>query len=344
MPTPRKLARQQSDAPQMADLAKLAGVSKSTVSRALADSPLIGERTRKRIQALAREAGYEVNPLARSLRSQQSRVIAVAIPLVHERDQHLSDPFMMTMLALLADALGNRGYNMLLSKVSAHEDGWVRRLQQPGQADGVILIGQSFEHAAINEAARAGLALVAWGTQLKGQRYASVGTDNRLGGRIATEYLIAHGRRRIAFLGDERLPEVAHRFEGYRAVLREHGVRRDPALHVRSPFAAQDAYEAARHLAGQGAEFDAVVAASDVIAMNAIRALNESGRRVPQDVSVVGFDDILLAQYAQPALTTVRQEMMRGAAALVDTVIAAINGQPTASLALEPTLVVRESA
>ena len=328
----------------MADLAKLAGVSKSTVSRALADSPLIGERTRRRIQALANEAGYQVNPLARSLRSRQSRVIAVAIPLVHERDQHLSDPFMMTMLALLADALGNRGYNMLLSKVSAHEDGWVRRLQQPGQADGVILIGQSFEHAAINEAARAGLALAAWGTQLKGQRYPSIGTDNRMGGRLATEHLIAHGRRRIAFLGDERLPEVAHRFEGYRAALREHGLRRDTALHVRSPFAAADAYQAARTLAAQGVAFDAVVAASDVIAMNAIRALTESGRRVPQDVSVTGFDDILLAEYAQPALTTVRQEMARGAAALVDTVIAAIQGEPTVSIALEPTLIVRESA
>lgn len=330
--------------PQMADIARLAGVSESTVSRALAGSKLIAEATRARIQGIASEAGYVVNPVARGLRSRQTRVIAVAIPLVHERDQHLSDPFMMSMLALLADALGDRGYNMLLHKIAVHEDGWVRRLQHWGRADGVILIGQSFEHAAINEAARAGLALAAWGTQLKAQRYPSIGTDNRLGGQLATEHLIAHGRRRIAFLGDERLPEVARRFDGYRAALRAHGVRRDAALHVRSAFAAEDAYRAACALIGNGAAFDAVVAASDVIAMNAIRAIVESGRRVPQDVSVVGFDDILLAQYAQPALTTVRQDIASGAASLVDTVLAAIKGEPTQSLMLEPTLIVRASA
>lgn len=329
---------------QMSDIARLAGVSESTVSRALADSPLIAARTRERIQRLAEEAGYAVNPVARNLRAREMRVIAVAIPLVHEREQPLSDPFMMTMLALLADALSDRGYNMLLSKIAVHEDGWVRRLQHPGRADGVILIGQSFEHAAINEAARAGLALAAWGTQLKAQRYPSIGTDNRLGGRLATEHLLARGRRRIAFLGDERLPEVAHRFDGYRTALRDHGLRRDASLHVRSHFAADDAYRAARELCTSGAVFDAVVAASDVIAMNAMRAIAESGRRVPQDVSVVGFDDILLAQYAQPALTTVRQDIARGAVALVDTVIAAIQGEPTASLALEPMLVVRASA
>lgn len=330
--------------PQMADIARAAGVSESTVSRALADSPLISERTRVRIQNLAAEAGYVVNPIARSLRSRETRVIAVAIPLVHERDQHLSDPFMMTMLATLADTLGDRGYKMLLSKIATHEDGWVRKLEQPGQADGVILIGQSIEHAAINDAARAGLAIVAWGTQLKGQRYPSVGTDNRVGGRLATAHLIDHGRRRIAFLGDERLPEVAHRFEGYRTELRARNVRRDATLHVRSAFAADDAYAAAQALADGEAAFDGIVAASDVIAMSAIRALHERGRRVPQDVSVVGYDDILLAQYAQPALTTVRQDITRGAHALVDTVLAAIAGTPATSVALEPTLIVRASA
>lgn len=328
----------------MTDIARLAGVSESTVSRALADSPLISERTRARVQGLAREAGYAVNPVARSLRQRQTGVITVAIPLVHERDPQLSDPFMMTMLSLLADSLGDRGYNMLLSKVATHEDDWVRRLQQSGRADGVILVGQSFEHAAIDEAARAGIALVAWGTQLPRQNYPTVGSDNRSGGRLATEHLIARGRRRIAYLGDERLPEVAQRFAGYREALRAHGLKFDAALHVRSRFAGSDAYEAARTLALGGRAFDAVVAASDVIAMNAIRALAETGRRVPQDVSVVGFDDILLAEHAQPPLTTVRQDFARGALALVDTAIAAIRGEATPSVLLETRLVVRASA
>ncbi len=329
---------------QMSDIAKLAGVSESTVSRALANSPLIADSTRTRIQRLAEEAGYAVNPIARSLRSRQTGVITVSIPLVHERDQQLSDPFMMTMLAMLADTLSARGYNMLLSKIAAHEDGWVRKLQQPGRSDGVILIGQSFEHGSINEAARAGIPLVAWGTQLPAQKYPVVGTDNRRGGQIGTEHMIRHGRRRIAFFGDERLPEVGHRHEGYRNALRDAGLKAHPELHVRSHFASDDAYASVREWIEHGADFDGVMAASDVIAISAIRAIAESGRRVPQDVSVVGFDDILLAEYAHPPLTTVRQELAQGATALVDTVIATIRGETPASITLTPTLIVRASA
>ena len=248
------------------------------------------------------------------------------------------------MLAHLADALGDRGCNMLLAKIAAHQDGWVRRLQQPGRSDGVILIGQSSEHAAINEAARIGIPLAAWGTRLPAQRYPVVGSDNRLGGRIGTDHLIRHGRRRIAFLGDERLPEVAHRHEGYRQALREAGLKAHPELQVRSPFASTDAWASVRAMLDADAELDGVMAASDVIAISAIRALSESGLRVPQDVSVVGFDDILLAEHAHPPLTTVRQELAQGAVALVDTVIAAIRGEQPESTILTPTLIVRDSA
>lgn len=329
---------------QMADIARLAGVSESTVSRALKDSPLIAACTRERIRRLAEEAGYVVNPVASGLRSRQTGVIMVAVPLVREREPHLVDPFMMTMLAHLADALGDRGYNMLLAKIAVHQDGWVRRLQQPGRSDGAILIGHGSGHAAIDEAASAGVPLAAWGPQLPAQRYPVVGSDNRLGGRIGTDHLIRRGRRRIAFLGDERLPEVAHRREGYRQALSEAGLEAHPELQVRSPLASADARASVRAMLDAGAELDGLIAASDVIAIGAIRALSESGLRVPQDVSVVGFDDILLAEHAHPPLTTVRQELAQGAIALVDTVIAVIRGEQPESTILTPTLIVRDSA
>lgn len=329
---------------QMADIAKLAGVSKSTVSRALKNSPLIAQETRDRIHRLAKEAGYMVNPAASGLRSRQTSVISVAVPLVHEREPHLFDPFMMTMLAHLADALSDRGYNMLLAKVGVHEDDWIRRLLQPGRSDGVILIGQSFEHASINAAARAGIPLVAWGAPLPGQRYPVVGSDNRLGATLGTAHLLELGRRRIAFLGDERLPEVAHRHDGYRQALRAAGLKPDPALLVRSPFASEGAYDSMRALLDSGAPFDGLIAASDVIAISAIRALVEAGRSVPGDVAVVGFDDILLAEHAHPPLTTVRQSLAEGAVALVDTLIAVIRGEKPESTRLEPRLIVRTSA
>ena len=124
----------------MADVAARAGVAESTVSRALADNPLVAEATRLRIQKLAAELGYSINPVAQSLRSQKTRVVAVAVPLLHESSQPLSDPFMMGMVAQLADALAARGYSMLLSKVPVHEEDWIGRLLQPGRADGVILM------------------------------------------------------------------------------------------------------------------------------------------------------------------------------------------------------------
>lgn len=343
MNAPRRRVSQPPTNLQMSDIARLAGVSESTVSRALKDSPMIAASTRERIRRLAEEAGYTVNPVASSLRSRQTGVIAVGVPLAHESEPHLVDPFMMTMLAHLADALADRGYNMLLAKIAVHQEGWVRRLQQPGRSDGVILIGQSSEHAAINEAARTGIPMSVWGSQLPGQKYAVVGTDNRLGGRLGTGHLLERGRKRIVFLGDERLPEVAHRHDGYRQALRDAGVKVAPERLVRTGFAAADAEARMAEAIASGLVFDGVVAASDVIAIAAMRALSAAGRRVPEDVAVVGFDDILLAEHAHPPLTTVRQELARGAVALVDTVIAAIRGEAHDSTLLPPTLIVRAS-
>lgn len=329
---------------RMADIAHLAGVSESTVSRALADNPAVNARTRAIVRQVAAEAGYRINAAARSLRSRRTATVTVAVPLVHESEQPLSDPFMMTMLALLAEELTRRGYSMLLSKVPAHVDHWVEDLFHPGQTDGVILIGQSFEHAAIEAASVAEIPIVVWGARRADQSYVSVGTDNRLGGALATRHLVSTGRRCIAFLGDERLPEIAHRFQGYRGVVEESGLRFDPLLHARAPFSAALSYTTAKALLAKCPEIDGLVAASDVIAGSAIRALAESGRSVPRDVSVVGYDDIPLASLGHPSLTTVRQDLKRGAALLVEKLLSVIGGGPAEPVVLPPELIVRESA
>ncbi|MDX2298826.1 MAG: LacI family DNA-binding transcriptional regulator [Xanthomonadaceae bacterium] len=329
---------------QMEDIARLAGVSESTVSRALADNPLVSARTRAHVQKIASDAGYRINPIARSLRSRRTGIISVAVPLVHERQQHLSDPFMMTMLALLADELTERGYSMLLTKVARHQDAWVEQLLSSGHADGVILIGQSVEHEAIDAAAGKGLPVVAWGERLSGQHYVSVGSDNRRGGELAAEHLIGQGRKRMAFLGDDRLPEVSSRFQGFNAVLKRHRLALIANGHVRTGFDPEEAYRTMKGMLAKGGDPDSVFAASDVIALSAIRALREHGRRVPQDVSVIGFDDIQMASYAHPSLTTIHQDFARGAVLLVDKVLAAIAGEQSSSEVIEPQLIVRESA
>lgn len=328
----------------MSDLARLAGVSDSTVSRALADNPVISEETRTRIQELARISGFAVNPAASTLRTRQSKVIAVAVPLVHGREQHLSDPFMMGIIAHLADALTSRGYDLLLSKIETHADGWIEHLARTRRVAGVILVGQSLEHAAIQRAAQRGIPLAVWGARIKQQAYPTVGSDNRGGGYIATQHLIEAGRRRIAFLGNTDVPEVGERFAGYERALADAGLRVDPTLQVNCGFTGKDALEATHRLLAQDRSFDGVVACSDVIAMSAMRALNEHGVTVPENVGVVGFDDVDMAAYTIPPLTTIRQDVARGAVLLVDKVIAAAAGDPVESTEMPAELVVRGSS
>jgi len=328
----------------MAEIAELANVSASTVSRALTDSKLISQATREKIQEIARTTGFSVNPLASGLRSKKSNVILVLITLIHDRHQHVSDPFMMTMLAHIADALTAAGYDMLLSKVSVHEDGWIERLFATRRPAAALLIGQSFEHASIERAALAGLPVVAWGAKLPRQSYATVGSDNRQGGFLAAQHLIAQGYRNIAFLGDRRTPEIAQRYEGFRRAHRKAGLAANAALVTASPFDGASAFAAAQDLIARDTAMDGIVAGSDVIAMSAVRALISAGRRVPQDVGLVGFDDIEMAGFVTPSLTTIRQELALGARLLVEKMVAVIAGEIVESVELPAKLVVRESS
>ncbi len=328
----------------MSDIARLAGVSESTVSRALHDSALIAEATRRRVQQIARDTGFTINQTAASLRSRKSNLIAVLISLVHEKNQHVSDPFMMAMLANIADALSEAGYDMLLSKVSVHQEGWIEHVFRARQPAGAVLIGQSFEHASIERAARAGLPLVVWGARLRQQSYVTVGTDNVAGGALATAHLLASGCRRIVFLGKPELPEIALRLKGYRQAHREAGFAVAEELLVPCGFDPAAAAAACAGLAQGGLRFDGVVASSDVIAINAVRALRAVGRLVPEDVAVVGFDDVEMAAYVTPALTTVRQDLARGARLLVEKLLAVVAGQSVRSVVLPAELVVRETS
>ena len=182
------------------ELAKLAGVSPGTVSRALADSELIARKTRERIQALAREHDFRPNIMARNLRTQRTGAIGVVIPLGHEAGQHISDPFFMALLGHLADSLTERGHDLLLSRVIPADPDWLRRIVNSGRVDGIILIGQSDQSSVIDAVAQNYLPLVAWGAQLEGQIHCSVGSHNRHGGALAARHLIAQGARRFAFL------------------------------------------------------------------------------------------------------------------------------------------------
>jgi DNA-binding LacI/PurR family transcriptional regulator len=336
--------RRRSVPAKMADIARLAGVSASTVSRALAGSKLVARQKREQIVRLARERGYVINATARNLRLQRTQTISVVIPLAHELGQSLTDPFFIEMLGHLADEITQRGYGLLLQKILPPMDEWLQQLISAHRSDGIIVVGQSTEHRTLEEAAANYRPLVVWGGHLERQSYCTVGTDNVGGAFAATEHLYKTGRRRIVFIGDQTIPEIRLRFEGYKRALAQ-APRGTAAPHVVPAHLTGDtAYEAMRAFIESGNSFDGVVAATDVIAISAMRALAAMGIVVPRNVAVVGFDDIAWASHANPPLSSVRQDFQRGAHTLVELLFRRMNGEDTPSATMPAELVVRESS
>lgn len=330
---------------KLTDLAEIAGVSAGTVSRALANKSLVNEKTRERIQALAREHGFQVNQIASKLRRQKTGVIGVVIPLGHDQRQHISDPFFMALLGALADELTERGFDLMLSRAIPQEDpAWLDRIVSSGMVDGIIMIGQSDQFAKIEEVARDYAPLVVWGSHEDGQVHCSVGTDNFEGGRIAAQYMLDQGRRDLAFLGDTTGIEIAARMAGARSAVEAFG---DEASlrHVPIRLGLSDATgEIASGFEQLDGKLDGVIAASDAIATAAIQGLAARGLKVPTDVAVIGFDDLPLARHTVPQLTTIRQDIAGGASEMVRRLMERLEGKRCDKLVMAPELVKRASA
>jgi DNA-binding LacI/PurR family transcriptional regulator len=330
--------------PQMADIARLAGVSVSTVSRALSGSSLIKEDTRVRITELARSLSYSVNVGAQNLRLKQNSTISVIVPFDATSREHLSDPFFLSLIGSLADALTESGYDMLLSRVDAERLDLAAQTFETGRSAGVVLVGQWHHHDQLNELAVRGVPFVVWGAQLPRQLYVTVGSDNTQGGALATGHLLDLGARHIAFLGDPELPEVGQRHAGYLLAHEQRGLVPAPHLTLPTPFVGEviqrdlDAYVRAGH------PLDGMFASSDVSAMTAINTLRRLGRQVPEDVAVVGYDDIALAPHFHPSLTTIRQPIEAAGQALVKALMAQLAGAKPDSVLLPTELVRRESS
>lgn len=325
------------------DLARLAGVSPGTVSRALAGKSLVNAKTREKIESLARAHGFRPNQMASGLRRQKTGVIGVVIPLGHDTRQQISDSFFMTLLGFLADELTREGYDLMLRRVVPDEDAdWLDRFIGSGMIDGVIVIGQSNQFERIEEVAEGYLPMVVWGNHTEGQRHCVVGTDNRLGGRLAAERLIAAGARHLAFLGDTGPMEFAARFAGAQDV----AARMGAAITVLPTHLSPDraSAEIARHIGAIDGAVDGIFAATDTLAALCLTELRARGLLVPDQVRLVGFDDLPIARQTVPPLTTVRQDIAGGARGLVQLLLRRLGGEETESLVLPPQLILRHSA
>ncbi len=330
------------------DIAYHAGVSQATVSRVLRGSPLVNAETRQRVLDAVQALNYKVDRRASSLRTQRAGTLALLLFEDPTEDESHINPFFLSMLGSITRACARNGHDLLVSFQQLSDD-WHADYEDSMKADGLILLGYGDYvdyRPKLEKLVAQGTHFVRWGAVLAGQPGVSIGCDNFAGGRMVAEHLVGRGRRRIAFLGyaSSHYPEFFERYRGCDALLREAGLSADPALQVDALSSEEEGYQAAKALLAREAAFDAVFAASDLIAIGAIRALNEHGLRVPEDIAVVGFDDIAMARFATPPLTTVIQDTGRAGELLVETLLRLVRDQPAESMMLPAKLVVRKSS
>ena len=317
----------------MADLARLAGVSAITVSRALRDSPLVNPETRARLRKLAQQHGYAFNVSARNLRLRRSMTVAVVVEVKPSLDRQMSGPYPLDLLGGTTQELTSTGYSVLLTSL---QGGALPNVQA---ADGVILLGQGAHEDAMHEVESWGRPMVVWGAISRHESQVVVGSDNRRGGALAAERFVALGRSRPVFLGDQAHGEFAERFEGFAATLSKYGIT--PLAPTVPAFTVNAGAEAVHALLERHPQVDALFAASDLLAIGAIRALIERGRRVPEDVSVIGYDDTPLGATYVPPLSSVHQNFVDAGVLLARKVQALIEGESAGSETLPTHLVVR---
>jgi DNA-binding LacI/PurR family transcriptional regulator len=319
----------------MADLAKLAGLSKITVSRALGESPLVNPETRKRIRDLAQRHGYKLNISARNLRLRRSHTVAVIVEMKPSTDRTMFDPYPLGLLGGISQELTSAGYCVLLTTRHGAAAAAVQA------ADGVILLGQGVHQDAVHRFDKLGVPMEVWGAGLAGDKHVVVGSDNRLGGAVVADHFFALGRRRPVFIGNPSHPEIYDRLSGFVDALGVHGIK--PLLMRREEFNPHSGLGAVHSLHARKVRFDAIFACSDLLAMGAIRGIQEIGRSVPGDVSVVGYDDMPLGASFLPPLSSVRQDWQEGGVLLARKVLALIRGESADSEALPVSLVIRST-
>lgn len=285
------------------DVARHAGVSSSTVSRVLAGRGTVSEATREHVLGIARALGYRPNHVARSLARQDSDTVAVLLP-------DIANPFFPSLVKALQDEAERCGFTVILGSSGDDADTERRYLDTmlSKLVRHVFVVGLRLPRPEVEEYAKAGLTFIALDRGIAGGSGYLVQSDNRAGARLATRHLIELGHRRIAHIaGPPGVSVSRERKRGYLDAMTEAGLPVDEALIVASPFSEEGGAQAYRKL--PEADYTAIFAANDLIAIGALFEAHQGGRSVPDDFSLVGFDDVSLTRYTSPQLTTVRQDV-----------------------------------
>jgi diguanylate cyclase (GGDEF)-like protein/PAS domain S-box-containing protein len=268
--------------------------------------------------------------------------VVLAVPQNDQKSPSLTNPFLSTLMAYLGESLSRAGYNLLISPFSPGKHDWNKQLILSGRAKGIIVFGQTEFCESINLMAERNAPCITWGAPAPGT--CTVGSDNEVGGYIATKRLLEVGRRRIVFLGDNSQPEMHDRFCGYQRALQEEGIDLDEQLVVPAYSHIESIIHSINNeLVEKSVDFDGIFATSDVIAIGSITVISRLGLSVPRDISIVGFDDTPSAAYCNPPLTSVAQDIHFGAEILVKKLCSQINGEQAESIVIPTRLVIRSS-
>jgi DNA-binding LacI/PurR family transcriptional regulator len=305
--------------PRLMEVARLAGVSPSTVSRVVNDRSYVRASTRAAVERAIAQVEYVPNTMARNLRQQRGDFVALIIPRVG--DFMFSDPFFPKLLDGITAGLSDFEMQaVLLRPLTKREDDRTIEYVRSGRVEAALFVGLGAGDPKPGLLAARGVPVVVIG-RVEDQSVSSVDCDNRSGARAATAHLASLGRRRIATIsGRLDSPAGIDRLAGYHQALEAAGLAQDDRLEADGAFRADTATECARALLERRPDLDGLFAANDVMAASALRVILDSGRRVPDDVAIVGFDDIPLASTTRPPLSSVVQpieEMGREAAHIV---------------------------
>ena len=323
------------------DIARLADVTHPTVSRALRNSPLVNPRTIERIQRIARESGYRVSAVARGLVTQKTNTIGVVVTTI-------ADPFVSEVVSGIEHAANDHGYSVFLADSYADPDREVRvvHLFAERRVEGIVVTSSRVGTWYLRILSEMKVPIVLINNQRRGEFVHSVMIENVEASRLATQHLIGLGHERIAYLGDRYgYQSDTERLGGYRQALKQARLPFLPELVVHGDGKPEGGRQAMETLRSLPQPPTAVFCYNDMSALGALGAIHQSGLRVPEDISLVGFDDLFFASYTQPPLTTVRQPRQRMGLLAMEILLKLMSGQDSADTIKVPAeLIVRESS
>ncbi|MFI1353249.1 LacI family DNA-binding transcriptional regulator [Streptomyces sp. NPDC020898] len=322
--------------PTLEEVAARAGVGRGTVSRVINGSPRVSDATRAAVETAVAELGYVPNTAARALAANRTDAIALVVPEPETR--FFAEPYFSDMLSGVGAAISDTEMQLLL--IFAGSDRERQRLAQylaAHRVDGVLLVSTHADDPLPDLLEQLEIPAVISGPRSAAETLTSVDSDNYGGGRQAAEHLLARGRRKIAHItGRLDVYGAQRRVDGYREALEAAGHEVDEALIEPGDFTEEGGRRAMTRLLSRRPDLDAVFAGSDVTAAGARQVLREQGRRIPDDVALVGYDDSAIARHMDPPLTSVRQPIVEMGRAMIDLLLEEVaDRRPTASRVLE---------